>query len=55
MTLAELQYSDQIRAAKWTHSEQQLVFSEVLGLSRLSKFSRPNHLLRMKKLSRLST
>ena len=33
MTLAELQYSDQIRAAKWTHSEQQLVFSEVLGLS----------------------
>ena len=33
MTLAELQRSDQVRAAKWTHSEQQLVFSEVLGLS----------------------
>ena len=33
MTLAELQRHDQIRAANWTHSEQQLVFSEVLGLS----------------------
>ena len=33
MTLAELQRSDTVRAAKWTHSEQQLVFSEVLGLS----------------------
>ena len=33
MTLAELQRSDPIHAAKWTHSEQQLVFSEVLGLS----------------------
>ena len=33
MTLAELQRSDQVHAAKWTHSEQQLVFSEVLGLS----------------------
>ena len=33
MTLAELQRHDKVRAAKWTHSEQQLVFSEVLGLS----------------------
>ena len=33
MTLAELQRSDQVHAAKWTYSEQQLVFSEVLGLS----------------------
>ena len=33
MTLAEIQRSDSIRAARWTHSEQQLVFSEVLGLT----------------------
>ena len=33
MTLAELQRSHKVHAAKWTHSEQQLVFSEVLGLS----------------------
>jgi release factor glutamine methyltransferase len=33
MTLAELQRSDPVHAANWTHSEQQLVFSEVLGLS----------------------
>jgi release factor glutamine methyltransferase len=31
MTLAELRRLDSIRAAKWTQSEQQLVFSEVLG------------------------
>ena len=33
MTLAEIQRSDSIRAARWTQSEQQLVFSEVLGLT----------------------
>lgn len=33
MTLAELQRSDPVHAANWTHSEQQLVFSEVLGLT----------------------
>ena len=33
MTLAEIQHSDSIRAARWTQSEQQLVFSEVLGLT----------------------
>lgn len=33
MTLAEIQRSDRVRLARWTHSEQQLVFSEVLGLS----------------------
>lgn len=33
MTLAEIQHSDSFRAARWTQSEQQLVFSEVLGLT----------------------
>ena len=33
MTLAEIQRSASVRAAKWTRSEQQLVFSEVLGLT----------------------
>ena len=33
MTLAEIRRSDSIRAAKWTQSEQQLVFSEVLGIT----------------------
>ena len=33
MTLAELLRSERVRLAKWTHSEQQLVCFEVLGLS----------------------
>ena len=33
MTLAELLRSESVRLAKWTRSEQQLVCSEVLGLS----------------------
>ena len=33
MTLPEIQRLESIRAARWTQSEQQLVFSEVLGLT----------------------
>ena len=33
MTLAEVLRSDPIRAAAWSSSEQQLVISEILGLS----------------------
>ncbi len=33
MTLGELQRLDSVQAAQWTHSEAQLVFSELLGWS----------------------